>query len=209
MSLIFIVLENFLDIRVVSNSILAHNFDITESITNGCSQKERKREKKSKKIRLDCIYHIKPVCMVHQLMTAKRNCGYVDRFVIRWYASGSSEHYFLEYLESLPGGSSRHIRYGSDVATIATVATAAAAGIRADARRSSVAHRLGDQGRSSTCRVLARRHRRPVALLSGDCDGRVTHPWRRRRWRRTDHGEEGRRQVIRGATVPVLRLLPG
>lgn len=147
--------------------------------------------------------------MVHQLMTAKRNCGYVDRFVIRWYASGSSEHYFLEYLESLPGGSNRRIRYWSDVATIATVSAAVAAGIRADARCSGVAHHLRDQGRSSTCRVLARRHRRPVALLSGDRDGRITHPWRRWWWRRTDHGEEGRRQVIRGATVAVLRLLPG
>lgn len=179
-----------------------------------CSRKkkERNRERKSKKkIRLDCIYHIKPVCMVHQLKTAKRNCGYVDRFVIRWYASGSSEH-FLEYLESLAGGSNRPIRNWSDIATIATVAAAAAASIRADARCSGVAHHLRDQGRSSACRVLARRHRRPIALLRGDRDGRVTHPRGRWWWcwrRRTDHGEEGRRQVIRGATVPVLRLLPG
>lgn len=153
--------------------------------------------------------------MVHQLMTAKRNCGYVDRFVIRWYASGSSECYFLEYLESFPGGPSRRIHCGNGVTTIATIAAAAAADIRADAHRSSVAHHLG-QGRSSACRVLARQHRRPVALLRGDRDRRVAHPRRRRRWRserwrrwRTDRGEEGRRQVVRGATVPVLRLLPG
>lgn len=137
----------------------AHDFDITESIMNGRSQKEKKKRrerksKKKKKIRL-CIYHIKPVCMVHQLMTAKRNCGYVDRFVIRWYASGSSECYFLEYLESFPGGPSCHIRCGSGVTTITTIAAAAAADIRADAHRSSVAHHLG-QGRSSACRVLAR-----------------------------------------------------
>lgn len=165
--------------------------------------------------------------MVHQLMTAKRNCGYVDRFVIRWYASGSSECYFLEYFESLPGGPGRRIRWGSSVATIATIAAAAAADIRADAHRSSIAHHLG-QGRSSACRVLARQHRRPVALLRGDRDRRVAHPRRRRRrsgrnrrgrrrrrrwrrrWRRwTGHGEEDRRQVVCGATVPVLRLLPG
>lgn len=184
---------------------------------NRRSQKEKKkgRERKSKKIQL-CIYHIKPVCMVHQLMTAKRNCGYVDRFVIRWYASGSSECYFLEYLESLPGGPGRRIRWGSSVATIATIAAAAAADIRADAHRSSVAHHLG-QGRSSACRVLAWQHRRPVALLRGDRDRRVAHPrrrrrrWRSKRWwrRRTDDGEEDRRQVVCGATVPVLRLLPG
>ncbi|XP_072751848.1 uncharacterized protein D4 isoform X7 [Anoplolepis gracilipes] len=202
-----------------------HDFDKTESITNGHLKKKKRKRKKSareskKKIRLYCIYHIKPVCMVHQLMTAKRNCGYVDRFVIRWYASGSSERYVLEYLESFPGGSSRRIRCWSGVAAVATIAAAtAAASIRTDARRSSVAYHLGDQGRSSACRVLARRHRRPVALVHGVRAGWVAQlRWRsssrrRRCWRsrgrRTDRGEEARRQVIRGTAVPVLRLLPG
>ncbi|XP_072751844.1 uncharacterized protein D4 isoform X3 [Anoplolepis gracilipes] len=210
--------------EILSNH-LAHDFDKTESITNGHLKKKKRKRKKSareskKKIRLYCIYHIKPVCMVHQLMTAKRNCGYVDRFVIRWYASGSSERYVLEYLESFPGGSSRRIRCWSGVAAVATIAAAtAAASIRTDARRSSVAYHLGDQGRSSACRVLARRHRRPVALVHGVRAGWVAQlRWRsssrrRRCWRsrgrRTDRGEEARRQVIRGTAVPVLRLLPG
>lgn len=123
--------------------------------------------------------------------------------MIRWYTSGSSERYLLEYLESFPGGASRRTRCGNGVAAAAIAAAAAID--RADARRSGVANRPGDQGRSSAGGVLARRHRRLLSPVRGN---------RRRHWpaadaRGTDRREEGRWQVVRGPAVPVLRLLPG
>lgn len=131
--------------------------------------------------------------------------GFVGRFVIRWYTSGSSERYLVEYLESVPGDAYRCARSGSGVADAAAAAAAAAAG-RSDARRPSVAHHPGAQGRSSAGRVLARRHRRPVPRR-GDRGSRGRRP-AHTRW--TERGEEDRRrQVLGGAAVPVLRLLPG
>lgn len=127
--------------------------------------------------------------------------GFVGRFVIRWYTSGSSERYLLEYLESVPGDAYRCARSGSGVPDAA--AAAAVAADCADAGCPSVAYHPDAQGRSPASRGLTRRHR-PVAHRRNRRNrGRTAHA----RW--TERGEEGRRQVLGGAAVPVLRLLPG
>jgi len=125
--------------------------------------------------------------------------------VIRWYSSGSSERYVLEYLESFPGGAYRRTHCGNGVAAAAVAAAAAAIG-RADAHCSGVTYHPTDQGRSSPDGIFARRYRRLFAAARGNrrLHGRATHT------RRTIRGEEDRWwQIVGGAAVPVLRLLPG
>ena len=120
--------------------------------------------------------------------------------MIRWYTSGSSECYFLEYLESFPGGAYRRTHCGNDVAAAAVAAAAAAIG-RADARRSGVTYHPTDQGRSSPGGIFARRYRRLFAAARGN---RRRHGWTTHT-RRTVCGEEDRRwQVIGGAAVSIL-----
>lgn len=129
---------------------------------------------------------------------AKRNwvCG---RFVIRWYASGSSECNFVEYLESLSRSAVRD-RCGSvhaagsavpaapAAAAVLTVAAAAAAASAAAAsapgaggRRPRVAHGPVHEGGTPAGRLVAG-NRRPLALLGEDRGAAHAREQRKKSW---------------------------